>query len=241
MFVNFFDWIYLLCVQLVIRGLGITIKKILERECVGALSYPFQSILIISHPILNFNEEREKKMPSQRVRRRLITHQLINNKLQRKIQTSINNFVWHLFLIRMLFSYFVKFVLTSLSRYRAAAMSLLFTLLSSTLFWRCCRFYRHRRVDGFGQASKIGSHLPAERTVSENGEILCHFRKLNAGLRETSWETASIFAHYRNFHSHRSVTVACMLRWNILSFRSNDLSLRHYFGFMQLCVMHLPA
>lgn len=109
MFVKFFDWIFVVYKSSLSQS---ELERARERErmsngveCVEALSYPFQSILIISHPTLLFDE-----MPSQRNAAAWSHNQLINNKLRKlKTQTSINNFVWHLFLIQLLFRCWLLF------------------------------------------------------------------------------------------------------------------------------------
>lgn len=124
---------------------------------------------------------------------------IISSKM--KIQTSINNFVWHLFLIRML-SYRCPFIRFDISIHRSPSSPpmcyaflfalVLFVFVLRSLFlrwfvvsWIRRHYYEVTKYDGFGRASKFGldeKSLPSAPT--KHGEIVCHFRKLRR--RETS-------------------------------------------------------
>lgn len=142
----------------------------------------------------------ERKIPSQRGCRRVITHQLINNKLRKiKTQTSINNFVWHLFLIRMLFVensfwhlYLVRFrfsidVLCVFidSPFRVCLCgSILSLFLSSSSCCSSSNSTQNIMMDLVRLPNRASMSL--QRT-SKHGKSLRHFAQI-AKQAEASWE-----------------------------------------------------
>lgn len=130
-----------------------------------------QSVIIsvsinINHFTPNFLYFEGTKMPSQRTppRDHTTNWSIISSKM--KTQTSINNFVWRLFLIQVSF---MKFILTSLFLYkfclhrcvmRFYLLSFIVRFALSMLRYFYLSTHWVTKYDGFGQASKIGSMYP---------------------------------------------------------------------------------
>lgn len=98
------------------------------------------------------------------------------------------------------------------------------------------RFYRHQCADGFGQGFQNWCDLPR----SAHRPNMANFCVTFATRRPTNIvRTASIFAHYRNFHSLAAKPRNCHMHvGHLFPFRSRSLTASVAIIIALSCVMH---